>query len=41
VVEGDKKGEKTKVKAFMKVVYDLGGKKKELCMLIYRRQVGV
>jgi hypothetical protein len=30
VVEGEKKREKTKVQAFMKVVYDLSGKTKTL-----------
>jgi hypothetical protein len=33
VVEGEKKGEKTKAKAFMKVVYDLCGKTKTLACL--------
>jgi len=31
VVEGEKKGEKTKVQAFMKVVYGLCVKKKDPC----------
>jgi hypothetical protein len=35
VVEGEKKGEKTKVQAFMKVVYDLCEKTKTLtCLFI-------
>jgi len=32
-IEGEKKGEKTKEKAFMKVVYDLCGKTKTLACL--------
>jgi hypothetical protein len=41
VVEGEKKWEKTKIQAFMKVVYNLCEKNKDPCMLIYIRQVGV
>jgi hypothetical protein len=33
VVEGEKKGEKTKTHAFMEVVYDLCGKTKTLACL--------
>jgi hypothetical protein len=33
VVEGEKNGEKTKAKAFLKVVYDLCGKTKTLACL--------
>jgi hypothetical protein len=33
VVEGEKKGEETKAKAFLKVVYDLCGKTKTLAYL--------
>jgi hypothetical protein len=33
VVEGEKKGEKTKAKAFLKVVYDLCVKNKTLACL--------
>jgi hypothetical protein len=33
MVEGEKKGEKTKAKAFLKVVYDLYGKTKTLACL--------
>jgi hypothetical protein len=33
MVEGEKNGEKTKVQAFMKVLYDLCGKTKTLARL--------
>jgi hypothetical protein len=34
VVEGEKEGEKTKVQAFMKVVYDLCGKTKTVSFCV-------
>jgi hypothetical protein len=40
VVEGEKKGEKTKVKAFMKVVYDLCGKTKNFACLFIEGKYG-